>query len=202
MGDTASPQKPLGYYGVDNHGKYFQPAASLRAYRGGNQAAVATAMSAGLPTTYTGGLILYNPLASTSVLAINRVSFLFIVAQTNVSAIGLGLGYSGSVAPTGTLTVVASRSSNVGSSAPTAQGVLYSSASVTLPVAPYLGRLLGTVDTLTPALGVGSGTGTFDIAGGIILQPGAFCCFTSTAAGTASSFLGEFAWEEVLLGAS
>ena len=121
-------------------------------------------------------------------------SFVFVAAQTNASAIGLGVGYS-VTAPTGTLTAITPQSMIVGSgTTPTAK--LYSSASVTLPVAPYLARTLGTVDALTPALGLNSGEGVYDIGGSIILPPGAYCCFVSTAAGTASSFIGNFTWSE------
>ena len=193
-------QNALGYYGVMNHGLLYTPASSARLFSAGNQAVVATALAAGLPTAYTGGLVLYNPLASTVNLSILRASFRFVLPQTNVAVIGLGVAQSGT-ALTGTLTAVASASNNVGSAA-TAQGKLYSSASVTLPVAPYLARVLGSVDTVTPTTGLGSLQGESDIAGGIILTPGAYCVFTSSAAGTASSFFGNFVWEEVGAGSS
>jgi len=198
MSGLAFPQKALGYYGVQNHGLLYTPASSARLFSGGNQAVVATALAAGLPTTYTGGLVLYNPLASTANLSIVRAKVSFIAPQTNVALIGLGVAQSGT-ALAGTLTAVASVSNNVGSAA-TAQGKLYSSASITLPVAPYLVRTFGSVDTLTPATGLGSAPGDLDVAGGIILTPGAYCVFTSSAAGTASSFFGSFVWEEVASG--
>jgi len=180
------------------HGRYYAPANGSRLYSGGNQAAVATAFAAGLPTTYTGGLVLYNPLASTVQLAINEVKIAFILALTNVSLIGLGVGQS-ATALAGTLTAVPSQPQNVGSSI-VAQGLLYSSASITLPVAPYLARALAVLDTGATSGGPTGAFTSYDIAGGIMLQPGAYCCFTSSAAGTAASFLGGFVWEETAIG--
>ena len=188
-------QTPLGYYTVALHGRYYQPTFLGRAFRGGNQAAVATALTAGLPTTYTGGLVLYNPASSGVNLAINQASYAFVVAQTNASMIGLGVGYSAS-ALAGTLTAVASEAGFVNSSPATAQGLLYSSASITLPVAPYLACQLGVVDTGALTTGPNGAAVTVDLGGSIILGPGAYACFLSSAAGTASSFLGAFAWEE------
>lgn len=192
-------QNPPGYLNVALHGKYYQPTFSGRQFSGGNQAVVATALPAGLTASYTGGLVLYNPLASTANLAINNAAFAFILAQTNASVIGLGVGYSGTVAPTGTLTQITPQPGNPGSSA-TPQGLLYSSAAITLPVVPTLVRLLGVVDTGALTVGTLGASVNNDIGGAIILPPGGYVCFTSTAAGTASSFLGSFTWEEIAAG--
>jgi hypothetical protein len=178
------------------HGRYLFPANQGSLYRGGSQAVVATALSAGVPTAYTGGLVLYNPVASTANLSILEASFAAIVAQTNASMIGLGVAAS-ATALAGTLTAVAIQNSIVGAAVTGAQAKLYSSASITLPVAPAIMRPLTAVGSGAETVALNDGVATFDIGGGIILPPGSYCVFTSTAAGTASSTLFGFAWEEV-----
>lgn len=162
---------------------------------GGNQAVVATALAAGLPTTYTGGLVLANPTTSTVSLRIQKARCAFILAQTNASLIGIGVGYSAS-ALSGTLTAVPSIPGTGGASPAVAQGLLYSSASVTLPAAPYLAKIIGAIDTGALTTEVNSPILEADIQGAIILPPGGYAVFTSSAAGTASSFFGSFTWVE------
>ena len=190
-------QNPIaGVNAVAGLGNDYQSAVLERLFSGGNQAAVATALAAGVPTAYTGGLVLANPITSTVRLVLNRVAAAFVVAQTNAAVIGLGLGISAS-ALAGTLTVVPSIQTNLDLTPNTPQGVLYSSASVTLPIAPYLSRLLGAVATGALTVGLGGAPLSLDLQGGIILPPGGFACILSSSAGTASSFLGSFTWSEV-----
>lgn len=183
------------------NGQYYPAAIGGTLFGGGNQAVVATALSAGLPTAYTGGLVLANPITSKVNLILQRAKATFIVAQTNAASIGLGVGYNATTALSGTLTAVAVQTANPASSA-TASGLLYSSASVTLPTAPVLALLLGAVDTGALTTGVNSAALEAVIDGGIILPPGGYAVFTSTAAGTASSFLGSFSWVELPAGAT
>ncbi len=189
---------PQPGYGVVNqqHGRLRYAARIGNLYRGGNQAIVTTAMTAGLPTTYTGGLVLYNPLTSTVRLSILEAGLAFVVAQPSAaSVVGLGVAHSAS-ALAGTLTAVASVNALVGSSN-TPVGLLYSSASITLPAAPKLARILTTVDTGALTTEVGSGLPTYDIGGGIELEAGSYCVFVVTAADAGSSFMGSLTWEEI-----
>lgn len=182
----------------EQHGILWSAARRGILYRGGNQAVVATAMTAGLPTTYTGGLMLYNPLTSGTSLSIREVAFSFIVAQTAATVIGLAVARS-ATAPTGTLTVVPNANALVGSSA-TSKGILYSSASITLPTAPVLVANLGVQYTGAITTIPVDGPNIVTIAGGIELQPGAYCVFTTSATGIANSFFGSFTWEEITPG--
>ena len=192
---------PQPGYGLINqqHGPLRYAAKRGILYRGGNQAVVTTAFTSGVPTTYTGGLVLYNPTTSEVNLSIREAAFGFVVAQTNAAVISLGVAAS-ATALTGTLTAVTSANSLVGSTA-TPTGLLSSSASITLPVAPVLVRQLGTVDTGALTVVTAEGAGTVDIGGGIELSPGSYCVFLSSATGTASSFFGAFTWEEIATGA-
>jgi hypothetical protein len=182
----------------EQHGILWAAARRGKLFRGGNQAAVATAQTAGLPTTYTGGLILYNPLTSGCYLSIREVAFSYIVAQTAASVIGLGVAQSAS-ALTGTLTVVPNANALVGS-ATVSKGVLYSSASITLPVAPVLVANLGVQFTGAITTIPLDGPNIVQIGGGIELAPGGYMVFTSSAAGIANSFFGSCTWEEITPG--
>jgi len=179
------------------HGRYYEQTYRLASFAGGTAGVVATALSTGLATTYTGGLVLYNPYGNSYNLVLQKVGVSFVLAQTNASAIGIMTGQS-STALSGTLTAMNMQSSLVGSGAnPT--GILYSSASITLPVAPILRNIIGTVDTGALTVGVSGIPGTTDFEGSIILAPGAFACIYSSAAGTASSLIATMQWEEVPL---
>lgn len=188
---------PQPGYSVVNeqHGVLWQAARRGSLFRGGNQAVVATAMTAGLPTTYTGGLVLYNPLTSTKNLSIREAAFGLVVAQAAAGVMGLSVAYA-ATAPTGTLTAITPQNALVGSTA-TAQGKLYSSASITLPTAPVLSLVLDVALTGAITTATLAGLNITTVAGGIQLIPGAYCVFTCTAAVTASSFVGSFTWEEV-----
>ena len=73
----------------------------------------------------------------------------------------------------------------------------YASVAATLPTAPTLNvilasRLTGAITTVPFVTG-----GLVDIAGAIILPPGAYCAFyTSTVSGTAAGAF-SFSWEEI-----
>lgn len=176
------------------NGQYYPVALVGQMFHGGNQAAVATALSAGVGTTYTGGLVLANPIASTANLILQRANVGFVVAQTNAAVIGLAVGYSTS-ALSGTLTAVASQNANAFSSK-VAQGLLYSSASITFPATPYIARILGVVDSGAATVETQAASIGLDVQGSIIIPPGGFACIVSSAAGTASSLLASFAWVE------
>jgi hypothetical protein len=179
----------------EQHGILWSAARRGILFRGGNQAVVATAQTAGLPTAYTGGLVLYNPVGSGVYLAIREAHFSYTVAQTSVAVIGLATNQS-ATALTGTLTAVPIANALVGSSA-TPAGKLYSSASITLPVAPVLVAQLGVQFTGATTTIPVDGPNVVQINGGIELAPGGYCVFTSSVAGVASSFLGTFVWEEI-----
>jgi hypothetical protein len=183
------------------NGSYYPAAIGGTLFSGANQAVVATALAAGLPTTYTGGLVLANTITSAVNLIIQRVTAAFTVVQSNAAVIGLGVGYNATTNLSGTLTAVAVQNANPASAA-TPSGLLYSSASITLPTAPLLARVIGSVDTGAVTTEVNSAQMTLDIGGSIILPPGGYAVFTSSAAGTASSFLGSFEWVELPAGAT
>lgn len=188
-------QIPVGAVTNQQHGKYYWAAKTGNLYHGANQAVVLTALTAGLPTAYTGGLVLHNPAASTSNLEILEAIFGTILAETNPAVISLAVGVSGT-ALSGTLTAVPMKNGLTGSTN-TPQAKLYSSTSVTLPVAPVLERPLTSIATGAETVDQGPAQTAFDIGGSIILTPGSYCVFVASAATAASSNFFGFTWNEI-----
>jgi hypothetical protein len=170
------------------HGRYYETSYRKALFGGGNQAGVTT--TAAFATTYT-GLVLANPNGSAVNLVLNKVGVTQILAQTTVSAVGIMVGFS----PTnlsGT-TAVTVKSKFLG--APQGVGQLYNAA--TLPVAPTLDTVFGSLYTaavtsipVVPAF-------LIDLEGGLILPPGAYAALYTTTATTASSLIATMTWEEV-----
>lgn len=181
------------------NGKYYPIAIEGSLYAGGNTVAVPTALNAGLGVTIAGGLTLVNPLTSGVNLVIQSASATFSsVAQTNSASIGVAVGYSAVSAVTGTLTTVVNTNANLFlATTNPSQGHLYSSASVVLPVAPTLVKSLGAVETGALTTEVTAAHVEANIDGSIVLPPGGYATFVSSAAGTAGSFMGNFSWAEL-----
>lgn len=155
-----------------------------------NQAATVTTVA--LATTYT-GICLSNPLGNTKNLQITSAGYSFTVAPAAVIAVGIMVGYSGTTNVTHTTPITAVKSGYVGvGAAPTA----LADAAATLPVAPWVERILGVVDTGAITTTTQTATGVVPIDGTIILPPGGYAAiFTSTVSG-AAGFWGSFQWIE------
>jgi hypothetical protein len=175
------------------HGRYYESNYQKRRFGGSMQAVIATATIAGVSTSITGVCALSNPFGSAVNVVLEKVGLGFVVATANALVFGLATGFS-TVALSGTLTSLAPKSKNIGSSAvPVA--ALYCSAAITLPVAP-------TVDTILGDLGTGAITvdrqsmGQYELQGSIILPPGGFACFWTSAVLAASAHMMSWDWEE------
>jgi len=151
-------------------------------------------MSIAFATTYI-GLYLGNPVGSTINCVLLKVAYGFIIAQPAAGTIiGLMGGYSAST----NITVggaITPRSNMIGIG-PTPQCIA-GAGSATLPIAPTLFQVFGSV--LTGAITV-SNTNPLcvvDMEGSIILPPGGFVALYSTVATAASSLVASFTWEEV-----
>lgn len=70
-------------------------------------------------------------------------------------------------------------------------------ASVTLPVAPWLERVVGKVDTGALTVQTQSAPSFIDLAGSIILPPGAYLAIFTSTASAAAGFIGSIGWTEV-----
>ena len=169
------------------HGHYYESA-----YRGSLYTVAATAQTttAGTATTYV-GLCLANPIGATVNLSIMRVGWTFTVVFANVSILGLMKGYSTSANVT--LTVPITPSGAFRSS--TGQAVAASSA--TLPVAPTVTTIIGAGLTGAVTTAPSTGPTIYELDGSILLPPGGYLCFYTSAVSAASSFSGSFLYAEV-----
>lgn len=176
------------------HGRRYEGSYRKSRFGGAMQAVIATATTAGFPTALTGAPVLYNPPGSGVNVVVESFGCAYVVASANALGFGLATGFS-NTALSGTLTTLNPKSKFVGSGIVPVAG-LCASATITLPVAAtadiYLGQL-GTGATSVPA-GLPA---YYDIGGEIVLPPGAFCHYFTTAVLAASSLLASFSWEEV-----
>lgn len=170
------------------HGRYYETTVRKAMFSGSNLAGVTT--TAAFATTYT-GYCLSNPIASTVNLVLTKVSYTPVVAQTAALILGIMTGYSASTNVTHTTPLVP-LSNFVGQSAGT--GLIDSSA--TLPIAPTRLILLDTL--LTGAITTTtSGGRLIDMEGSVVIPPGGFAAFYTSAASVASSLAFGMMWEEV-----
>lgn len=165
------------------HGRYYEQTYRRGMFVIANQAAVTT--TAALNTTYT-GLVLGNPTTST----VNLVLQSFGCAQFAVgaaAAVGIMTGTGASV--TASLTP---RNRYVGGAA--AQAL--SNAGQTLPGTPVLEQVFGSIGSLATT-GYGLQQAIYvDLAGSLILPPGAFVAAYTTIV-TTSALIFSFSWEEI-----
>lgn len=171
------------------HGRYYEQTYRGNMYGG---AVSGVALSAALSTAY-GGLVLVNPAGSKVNLVINKVSWAPIVAQTTALSIGLLRGFNNNTAVT--LNTPVSAYNKAGQAiAGQGSGVLASAA--TLPTAPVLDRILGSL--LTGAITVSAQGGTIvDLEGSEIVPPGGYIGFYGSVASVAASLAFGIDWEEV-----
>ena len=171
-------------------GRYAEATYRRQQFSAANQAAAAT--TAGLATTYT-GLCLSNPIGSGINLHLNKVGFASIVAQTSAFAVGLMVGYSAAANVTHT-TPGAPRSNFVGVGS---AGVGLVDTAATLPTAPTVQAIFGTVHTGAITVDSVTGLAMVDFEGSLILPPGAFAAVYTSAASVAASILAAMGWQEL-----
>jgi hypothetical protein len=183
---TITPHRSTIYSGVvvqQDSGKYAEAVYNREVFHVCNQAAVA--ITAALATSYT-GLVLGN------------------AAGTGKNLVMLGCGYAATVAiPTatalglmgGTMTAVASTLTPQNCYIGGAASIAWAEDSTTIGT-PVLYRAFATAWTEATTAGTLSQPNWIDLDGSIIVPPGAFIAFYSTAANSAA-FLLSFMWQEV-----
>lgn len=175
------------------HGRYYESTVRQKRFIGAMQAVLATATIAGVSTTMTGALTLANPVASPVNLVMDKVGVGFVLAPAAPLAFGLAGGVSGT-AIAGTLTEVAIRNAFLGGVA--SQAKLYSSATLTLPVAPTVLQVLGALEQGAVTVS-NNNPSMFDLEGSIVIPPGGFVTFWTSAVLAASAHIASYEWEEV-----
>jgi len=170
------------------HGNYYEPCVRKTMFSGSNIAAVTT--SVGFATAYT-GFCLSNPIGSTVNLVVDKIKYAPVVAQTAALIFGLQTGFHAATNVVHTTPLVA-LSNFVGQPA----GVGLIDASATLPIAPTRLILLDTLLT-APITAQTIGGNVLDMQGSLIIPPGGFAAFYTSAASVAASLVFGMTWEEV-----
>lgn len=172
------------------HGRYYEQTYRQNLFHAANQTGVATTV--GLATTYT-GLCLSNPIGSAKNLVLLKVGASFPVAVAAGLTVGLMVGFNAGTNVTHTTPSTTLRNNFLGGPAPV--GLV--DTACTLPTAPTLAKIMGTIGTaaitaisMEPAI-------SEDFEGSIILPPGGYAAIFTSAASGALGFLGSIKWEEV-----
>lgn len=168
-------------------GKYYEATYKGTVFSASIQAVATTTV--GLATTYT-GLVISNPIGSgvnMSILSASCMQSVIQAVQIEAYAIAVGFNATTNVTHTAALTPV---SNKVGSGL-AALGKADTSA--TLPTAPTYHTFVQNTGTAT-ANGTGS---VVELAGRIILQPGAYALFVTPAQASVAGMWFSFDWSEV-----
>lgn len=169
--------------------RYYETTYRRQMYTAATLGATPVATTSQLATTYT-GLCIANPTTSTLNVVVTKVGYASIVQQTSALAVGLMTGVGASI--TAAITPRNRFVGGVGSQC-------LASTSLTLPGTPVLETILGTIHTgALTVTGVQPMTNV-DLEGSLILPPGAFCAFYTSAASAASSLHLSFQWVEIPL---
>ncbi|MEI6557969.1 MAG: hypothetical protein WCO00_06145 [Rhodospirillaceae bacterium] len=176
------------------HGRYYEGSYRKSRFGGSMQAVLATATIAGLSTAITGTSVLANPNGSAVNLVLEKFGVGFVLAPAAPLVYGIATGQSGT-ALAGTLTSLNPKSKFLGSGI-SPVGQLYASAAITLPAAPTVDVVLGQLDTGAITT-MTSATGLFDLEGQIVIPPGGYAVFWTSAALLASAHIASWSWEEV-----
>ncbi len=172
------------------HARYYETNYRRALMTAANQSGQTT--SVGFATTYT-GLCLSNPLGSGVNLVLTKVDVAFSIVPAAVMAVGVMTGYNGSTNVTHT-TPGTPRSQFFGAGAVGA-GLVDTAA--TLPTAPVLNTLLGSMGTAAITAVSEMPAFSRDLEGTIILPPGAYAAIYTSSASGASGLWASFSWEEV-----
>jgi len=172
------------------HGRYYESCYRKNRFIAAQQAVIATATIAGLATAITGAMVVANPVTSQVNMVMEKFGLGFVLAPAASLAYGLAVGIS-TTALSGTLTSITPRNAFIGGAAPVGQ--VYVSASVTLPVAATVSHVLGSASVTV----LQNSMNFFDLEGSVILPPGGFMHFWTSAVMAASGHLASISWEEV-----
>lgn len=169
------------------HGKYYEVAKRGSLFVASNVAA--QAVSVALATTYT-GLCLSNPLGNDKDLVLLGCQYALSVAPAAIASLHLIAGFNAAADPTHTTPLAApgARNCRIGTGAPPTAKV-DSAATVANPT-----YLMGLGSGFTAAALYATTPSWIDLAGAIILPPGAWVAWGAL---TAVTGFGSFMWEEV-----
>lgn len=166
--------------------RYYEETYRRQTYTIANQTGVTTTTTLTSGQTCT-GLLIQNPTTSTVNTVITKVGYGITVAPAAAMLIGLMTGTGASIT-----SGVTPRNRFVGG----VSAQTLASTSVALPGTAVIETILAVYQTTTlPAYTMNF----IDLEGSLILPPGAFCAFYTSAASGASGFFGSFQFVEVPL---
>lgn len=169
--------------------RYYETTYRRQMYTAATLGNTPVATTSQLTQAYT-GLCIANPTTSTINVVVTKVGYSSIVQQTNALAVGLMTGVGASI--TAAITPRNRFVGGVGSQC-------LASTSLTLPAVPVLETILGTIHTGALNLTGVQPMTNVDLEGSLILPPGAFVAFYTSAASAATSMHFSFQWVEVPL---
>ena len=173
------------------HGRYYEQSYRRNIFNAANQTGIVTTNTLAA-AAYT-GLMLSNPVGSTINVVVNKAGFGFNVLWPNASIIALLCGYNSSTNVTHT--VAGTPRSNFFGVGSAGQALVDTSS--TTPSASVITHILGVGSTGALTTEMAYGPTIVDLEGSLILPPGAWTGFyTSAVSGAAGGFF-SFQWEEV-----
>ena len=173
------------------HGRYYETTYRRNVFVANSPLATASSGLIALGSAYT-GLALFNPLASSVNLVINKVGFGFTVAPT-ATLYGIATGVT--TQTPGSTTLATTRNAFVNGQNAQGQGIAYSVA--TFGTAANTGGTTPVVHTIVGAQAASVGGAYYDLEGSLILPPGAYLEFYLSASSGATGTAYSVQWEEV-----
>lgn len=170
------------------HGRYYEQCYRGNTFFAASQAVATT--SVGLATTYT-GLCLSNPNGSgVNVVLLQASMMQSIIQATQPEAFALAVGFNTSTNVTHTTPSTTLQSAKVGSGINPQAKV---DTSATLPTAPVYSLFVQNTASAT----VNGPGAVIDVAGSLILTPGAYVCWVTPTTASVAGMWFSYTWEEV-----
>ena len=180
------------------HGDFYEQTYRGNIFLGAN-ATPSQLTTGGLSTSYR-GLCLYNPIASLVNLVILKVGYSYILTPLNAFVIGLMCGNNTSYDTTHSQLATTFNGFIGGVNLNVANGIIgMSDTLTTLNAIPTITHIFDTITSAPTSNANGWGNQIVDLDGAIILSPGSYCAFYTSADNAISGFQGSFCWEEVSL---
>jgi len=168
------------------HGRYYETTYRRFVFTASNAASTS---SAGLATTYTGGVCVSNPAGSGVNLVILKASVALTVISVAVTTAGLIAGYAQAGVVTHTTPLVPTSNLLGAQTAPVAKA----DQAATLVGTPAW-ALAGIAST---GIAAGVFATTIDVEGSIVVGPGGYVATGTSIASPATAVLASISWEEV-----
>lgn len=174
------------------HGRRYELARNGMLFQCSLQAPVVTTVAFAL--TYT-GLCVYNPVASGKNLELLEIGYAFPVAPAAAVVVGLMIGFFPSTGIATHTTALTPRNCLASGAA----GIAGADSACTFPVAPYLVKTFGVVDTGALTVATQGPSDVIQLEGDNIVPPGGFAAIYTSTASAAAGFMAHMEWAEPII---